>query len=64
MTLINPIFSEWKSVGLELMISMMYRITLEYKSPLRHLKVMDGGWVGGLGDYRVSSLALLVCLRL
>ena len=24
MTLINPIFSEWKSVGLELMIPMMY----------------------------------------
>ena len=32
MTLINPIFSEWKSVGLELTIPMMYCITLEYQS--------------------------------
>ena len=31
MTLINPIFSERKSVGLELTIQMMY----EYKSPIK-----------------------------
>ena len=48
-TLINPIFSEWKSVGLELTIPMMFHTyiyisisIIMYKSPLRHLKVMGG----------------------
>ena len=45
MTLINPIFSEWKSVGLELMIPMMNHILIcVHSKVLKKFLVVWCGW--------------------
>ena len=57
MTLINPLFSVWKSVGLELTIPMMYHTSHLSISHLKGTLNVFGGVVQS--DYSVSFLYLL-----
>ena len=63
MTIINPIFSEWKSVGLELTIPMMYHTLVLVTSKALLTLILTGEVICGWSLYSVSSLALAKSLK-